>query len=119
MIRLLLALLLLVLSIMLAVFPASLSRPGEEAAAAMDGGHVRPLIVTILALAVFLILFPLLGLAVTAAIFLAILLRLGTNSWTRVALLSVTIAIGAELACRAMKIPLPEPWISQLFQAGA
>lgn len=117
---LLLASLLLPLSIALVVstfyrFPQSDEAVGPET----DGRHVWPLVATVSALVMFVILLPLAGLAAAASILLAILLRTGGMNWIRVAVVSLAIAVGTELACRAMKIPLPEPWIGQAFRAGA
>jgi hypothetical protein len=93
-------------------------RTGDVSQPVATKGHVWPLVVAGSALVLFLILFPLVGLAAAAVIFLAILFRNGGMNWPRVVVLCLTIGIGTELACRAMKIPLPETWI-QTFWAGA
>lgn len=84
-----------------------------------QSSHPGKVLAAILALVFFIVFLPLAGVAITSAIFLGALFRIGgIESNARIAVLSIVIAIVAELACRFAGIPLPESLIWQMLARG-
>ena len=72
--------------------------------------------ITMLALVVYVLLLPVFGIAATSVALLAALFWLGgLRNFGQLAILSLFLGIGAELACRLVGIPTPDALIWQLI----
>jgi hypothetical protein len=79
-------------------------------------GNVPQVLAVMVALAAFVTLLPAIGLAASATLLMAALFWVGRiRRLPRLIGLSLLFGVGAELACRAIGIPLPENLLAQLL----
>jgi putative tricarboxylic transport membrane protein len=83
---------------------------------ALPKGFAGPTLVVIATLIGFVSLLPILGLAPSSVLLMAVLFWVGKmRSLRRLIALSLLMGIGADVACRLIGIPLPQNLLSQLL----
>jgi len=91
----------------------------EESPASKPQGHRLETVVTLLALVLFILIVRFVGFAVSSVILLAILFwNGGIRGAYRIVFLSITIGVAAEIGCRLIGIPVPEPSLLSLLRDG-